>query len=226
MLVPPLLVCRCSDGTLPLWQALGSSEYTLSCHSSPSSGSLHTAKPGPLPGSELWSLRWSTQPSPTIADTNLRLGSAGQWCRNFMHVALYFAFCNPGYCALLLDSRTPPLSRLISLLVRGLHRAGNFPFYTTPSPGCRSHSTSILSLLLVPSGYVEIFSLFFLVMLHCLLALNSLKGDWTWATMALKVSSPNHWIAREFHVEVFWPFWKSKSSAGVLCELFHLQICF
>ena len=71
------LVCRCSDGTLPLWQALGSSEYTLSCHSSPSSGSLHTANPGPLPGSDLWRLRWSTQPSPTIADKNLRLGVQG-----------------------------------------------------------------------------------------------------------------------------------------------------
>ena len=104
---PSFFICRCSDSTLPLWQALGSSEYTFSCHSSASSGSLHTASPGPLPGSDLWSLRLSTHPSPTITDKNFRLGSAGQRRQTFMHIALYFGFCKPAYCALLLGSKAP-----------------------------------------------------------------------------------------------------------------------
>ena len=113
-----------------------------------------------------------------------------------MHVALYFAFFNPGYSALLLDSKTPPLSRLISLLVRGLPRGGNLPFFTTPSPGCRSHSTSFLSLLLVPSGYVEIFSFFGPCCIACWL-LVPWRGiepglPWHWKYRVLTIGLPGN----------------------------------
>ena len=54
---------------------------------------LQAAHPSPLPGPELRSLCFSTQPPPAPADTCLRLGSAGRWHLPSVQVSLHSAFC-------------------------------------------------------------------------------------------------------------------------------------
>ena len=55
----PLPMHPLNNGTWYLSSAPASSEYLVCCYRVASSGCLHAANPGPLPGSDLWSLYFS-----------------------------------------------------------------------------------------------------------------------------------------------------------------------
>ena len=88
--------------------------------------------PSSLPGSELWTLRLSTETAPAPVSLCFKLGSAEQ--RQWPFSAIFSPFwlpqtgCSPLFCG----SKAAPLSRLISLLVRRLPRVReHFLFYSS-----------------------------------------------------------------------------------------------
>ena len=88
------------------------------------SGCLCVANPRPLPWSDLRTPRFSTQPWRALTS-----------CAGLSPFCLLQTSC----CALFWGSEAPPLSLLISLLVRGLPRVWYTLFFQSSLPGVQDH---------------------------------------------------------------------------------------
>ena len=118
---------------------------------------ISAPNPGPLPGTQLQSLSFSTlpQPSPTV---ECQVGEC-----SIVVLTLYVGytlFCLPqtSCCSLLLHSKSPPPSSLISPVVRNLPKVWELFLLHSSFPGVQTPSCFLLFLFpFVVPVYMEVF---------------------------------------------------------------------
>lgn len=148
---------------------------TLSVATAQPPQAVSTPNPCPLPGTELWSLSFSTQPPLSVTEECLRLGSTDVvvpiFCAGYSPFALHKL--DPA----LWHSKTPPsIQSNFSTDNKLSQRCGNLSFFTAP-PGLRPVLITSFSFFLYSIWLCEGFLVF--LDLWCPLLVLSSSSVWT-----------------------------------------------